>query len=343
MRKLGKALFLSLISLFLIQVRAFALTFVNWNVANRPNNTSQRLDMETIFRAIGRVDLLLVAETDSSSTFATRTALNNAFNTSSYRFRTSSADGGGDRTGLFYNSSTLSLLGVSQLTSGLTHPTLRGLFSPVGASTTATDFYAYAVHLKSGSSNSDENIRASEASIIRNNANSLGSANIIYGGDFNWNSSTEASPSAYNIFTSSGAGQGFSFFSGGNWRDNSSFLRFHTNNPGGPMDDLFDTQLVSSELFDGFGLEITGGYRVLGNNGTHTLNQPITTGNGASAPVLSALSRFSDHLPVVVDYGIVANNSRFVSASATVPEPSVTVVSLGCVVVLGLYSRKTRR
>ncbi|MDJ0509716.1 MAG: hypothetical protein QNJ64_10750 [Crocosphaera sp.] len=319
-----------------MQVRAFALTFVNWNVANRPNNTSQQLDMETVFRAIGRVDLLFVAETDSSSTFSTRTALNNAFNTNSYRFRTASADGGGDRTGLFYDSSTLSLVGLSQLTSGLTHPTLRGLFRPVGASNTSTDFYAYAVHLRSGSSSSDENIRASEASIIRNNANTLGSANIIYGGDFNWNSSSEASPSAYNIFTGSGAGQAFSFFSPGNWRDNPSFLSFHTNNPGGPMDDLFDTQLVSSELFDGFGLDITGGYRVLGNNGTHILNQPITTGNGASSSVLSALSRFSDHLPVVVDYRIVGNNTAFFGASTTVPEPSVTLVGLGFVILLGM-------
>ena len=312
MKKLLKSLLLSFIFLLLLQSKALALTVVNWNVANRPNNTTEQLDMERVFRAIGRVDLLLVSETDSSSTFLTRTALNNAFNTNSYRFRTASADGGGDRTGLFYNSSTLSLVQVSQLTSELTHPTLRGLFRPVGDSSNATDFYAYAVHLKSGSSNSDENTRASEATIIRNNANSLGSANVIYGGDFNWNSSSEASPSAYNIFTSNGAGQANSFFSEGNWRDNSSFLSFHTNNPEGPMDDLFDTQLLSSEFFDGVGLETTGGYRVLGNNGTHTLNQPITTGSGASDSLLSTLSRFSDHLPVVVDYRIVDNNSFLV-------------------------------
>lgn len=309
MKKLVKSLLLSFIFLLLIQFKAFALTFVNWNVANRPNNTTEQLDMERVFQAIGRVDLLFVSETDSSSTFMTRTALNNAFNTSSYRFRTASADGGGDRTGLFYNSSTLSLVGVSQLTLGLTHPTLRGLFRPVGDSSNANDFYAYAIHLKSGSSNSDENVRATEASVIRMQADALGEANIIYGGDFNWHSSTEASPSAYNIFTSSGAGQANSFFSEGNWRDNSSFLSFHTNNPQGPMDDLFDTQLVSSELCDGLGLEITGAYRVLGNNGTHTLNQSITTGSGASDSVLLTLSRFSDHLPVVVDYHIVNNNS----------------------------------
>ncbi|MGK7959177.1 endonuclease/exonuclease/phosphatase family protein [Crocosphaera sp.] len=310
MKKLLKFLLLSVVFLLLIQSKALALTVVNWNVANRPNNTTEQLDMERVFQAIGRVDLLLVSETDSSSTFLTRTALNNAFNTNSYRFRTASADGGGDRTGLFYNSSTLSLVQVSQLTSGLTHPTLRGLFRPVGDGNDATDFYAYAIHLKSGSSNSDENMRASEASIIRIEADTLGNRNIIYGGDFNWNSSSEASPSAYNIFTSSGAGQANSFFSEGNWRDNTSFLTFHTNNPQGPMDDLFDTQLVSSELCDGVGLEITGAYRVLGNNGTHTLNQPITTGSGARDSVLLTLSQLSDHLPVVVDYYIVDKNSN---------------------------------
>ncbi|MDJ0511531.1 MAG: hypothetical protein QNJ64_20115 [Crocosphaera sp.] len=56
--------------------------------------------------------------------------------------RTASADGGGDRTGLFYNSSTLSLVQVSQLTSRLTHPTLRGLFRPVEGFSNPTDFYA---------------------------------------------------------------------------------------------------------------------------------------------------------------------------------------------------------
>ncbi len=46
-------------------------------------------------------------------------------------------------------------------------------------------------------------------------ADTLGSANIIYGGDFNWNSSSEASPSADNTLKSSGTGPENSFFSEG--------------------------------------------------------------------------------------------------------------------------------
>ena len=63
-------------------------------------------------------------------------------------------------------------------------------------------------------------------------------------------------------------------------------------------------QLISGKLSDGRGLDYTAGsYHVLGNNGTYKLNSPITTGTGAPANVLSALAAFSDHLPVLADYG----------------------------------------
>ncbi|NJL83831.1 MAG: hypothetical protein HC890_14490 [Chloroflexaceae bacterium] len=159
-------------------------------------------------------------------------------------------------------------------------------------------------------------------------------------GDFNWNSSTETSGSAWSVFTGSGAGQAFDPVNApGNWRDNSAFLRWHTNDPGAALDDRFDVQLISGELFDGVGLDyVPGSYRVVGNNGTHLLNQPITTGNGASSSVLSALSRFSDHLPVIADYHV--NWSSLTGASTTsVPEPSLTVVVLGLVTV-GFSRRK---
>ena len=74
------------------------------------------------------------------------------------------------------------------------------------------------------------------------------------------------------------------------------------------MDDRFDIQFASGEVFDGLGFEyVANSYHVFGNNGTHTLDMPITTGTGASATVLDALVAASDHLPVVADYQVVVS------------------------------------
>ena len=74
------------------------------------------------------------------------------------------------------------------------------------------------------------------------------------------------------------------------------------------MDDRFDIQFGSGEVFDGIGFEyVVGSYHVFGNNGTHTFDGSITTGTGASPAVLSALVAASDHLPVVADYEVVVS------------------------------------
>jgi hypothetical protein len=83
------------------------------------------------------------------------------------------------------------------------------------------------------------------------------------------------------------------------------FLCTGLKNPRSPMDDRFDIQFVSGEFLDGKGLEYaSGSYHVFGNNGTHTLNNSISTGSGASPTVLTALEDASDHLPIVADYRI---------------------------------------
>ncbi|MCA9266101.1 MAG: hypothetical protein KDA60_19710, partial [Planctomycetales bacterium] len=104
----------------------------------------------------------------------------------------------------------------------------------------------------------------------------------------------------------------------GTWHNTSSFRAIHTQSPaddsnamlvGGGIDDRFDFQLLSGELLDNEGMSyLAGSYHAFGNNGTHTLNQPINVpGNTAqSVSVLDALATASDHLPVVADYQIPA-------------------------------------
>jgi hypothetical protein len=149
----------------------------------------------------------------------------------------------------------------------------------------------------------------------------LGSANVIFGGDFNSQKADDVSPGvgAYRTFNAPGDGQVFDPINEvGDWHDNAAFKAWHTNDPGASMDDRFDLQLISSELTDGVGLDyIPGSYAVIGNNGTHTLGSSLNTGTGAPADVLSALINFSDHLPVMASY------------SFTVPEPSSLLVMAG--------------
>ena len=71
------------------------------------------------------------------------------------------------------------------------------------------------------------------------------------------------------------------------------------------MDDRLDPQFLSGELVDRLGLDyVVGSFDVFGNDGTHIIGQPISTGTGASPTVLSALISASDHLPIVANYVI---------------------------------------
>ena len=148
-------------------------------------------------------------------------------------------------------------------------------------------------------------MRGSEAAILSADADSLNEgANVLMVGDFNMQTSSET---AYANLIAAGPGQVFDIAAApGNWRDNAAFKNLHTQDPRTAMDDRFDMQFGSGELFDGLGFEyVVGSYRVFGNNGTHTLNGSITTGTGASPAVLNALVAASDHLPVVADYQLV--------------------------------------
>ena len=299
-----------------------AVRIASWNTLNNPDTALEDADFETVLEAIGNesvagtqqpIDILALQETDfagsSGSIGRIETILDGLYPTTDYAHIVTSLDVGDDATGFVYNTTTMTLLENLTVPGALTHTTMRAKFRPAGVSTTDRDFYIYSTHLKAGTSSSDATRRANEATILRNNADALGAGeNVIIVGDFNLQGSFET---AWTNLTASGNAQLFDPISRpGNWHNNSSFTDIHTQNPqndpgGGFMDDRFDFQLISGEFTDGGGIEyIPGSYRAFGNNGTHGLNNPITSGNGASTAVLSALAAASDHLPVVVDYDI---------------------------------------
>ncbi len=328
---------------------ALTVRIGDWNVANLPNTNKETNRLKTVLNYIGTfapagsaqaLDILALQETDTTSIATTATAANSVYGVSSYTYAASSPDGAGDRTGFVYNSATVSLTSSVELSDGLTHNILRGRFRPVGTSG-SYDFDLYSVHLKSGDTTADEQTRVSEAQQLRADADALGSANVIFSGDFNWNSADELGPdptvSAWDVFAAAGNGQVADPVNAvGNWRDNAAFKLWHTQDPKSAMDDRFDMQLISGELQDGSGLEyVAGSYSVIANNGTHTLNGKITTGSGATSAVRSALAAFSDHLPVIADYFYPSGQ-----LVAAIPEPNSMMLAIAALV--GALSSRRR-
>ena len=172
---------------------AATIRVANWNVGNLPNVAADDANLMTAIGYAGAthaIDVMAMAETDTASGPRTAADFAAAYGPAYAQVMTA-ADGGGDRTGFVYNTDTLQLVG-STTVAGLTHPSLRGLFRPAGTNG-AEDFYYYAVHLKSGSTAAIRNARVSQAQALRADADALGAANVIFGGDFNWQGADEVS------------------------------------------------------------------------------------------------------------------------------------------------------
>lgn len=325
------------------------LRIVQYNVNNSdPAQTGPRNGMDTVLSAINAsarggfarpIDLLVLEEANSVSTTGAAYAslLNTITGGTSYARSTVDASTvGSGRPIAVYNSAVLQLIGEARIgsTSGTAsqpRQTMRYQFRPVGYDSSA-DFYVYASHFKSSSGGANEAQRNVEATAIRTNADALGQgARIIYAGDYNLYSSSEA---AFQTLTGTGNGQAFDPVNRvGSWSNSASFKDVHTQSPAttavffgqvtGGMDDRFDFQLVTDEVLDGRGFDYVGGsYWAFGNTATHSINQAITTGSAASlaavipghtssqaSAVLTALAQVTDHLPVVADYQLPAKMS----------------------------------
>ncbi len=329
------------------------LRILDYNVAASSSSSSgPRPGMDTVLQAIGDqnrsgfsrpVDIMLMQEGHSVTT--TGQAYADLLNTltSGTAYRPSTVDGastGSGRPMVVYNSAAVVLIGEEALgTAGVSsqpRQTLRYQFRPVGYDASA-DFYVYNSHLKSDSDSTSRNRRLIETTVNRANADALGDGvNIIYVGDLNVYSGTEAS---FQKLLAAGNGQGFDPTGQvGAWSDNAAYKAFHTQSPAttaayggqitGGVDDRFDFQLVSNEWLDGRGLDfVSGSYWAFGNTATHTMSGAITTGDpaalqaflpgytlGQSTTVLTNLARVTDHLPVVADYQLPAKMTAGLAA-----------------------------
>ncbi len=332
------------------------LRFVTYNIA-AAGSQGVRAGLSTVLAGIGQeivngisrpIDLLALQEVESQATTSSIVvaALNNLYSTTAYVSGTLNgtqlASNGvqfGMTQGVVYNSTTLQLLSEIALgtpsTSGIARQVMRYLFRPVGTSG-SSDFYVYNSHYKAVDDAEGRQRRLVEANLIRSDADSLGDGrNIIYMGDFNTYTSTEA---GYERLLSAGAGQAFDPINRpGSWSGGSTFRSIFTQSPavnppdslglvGGGLDDRFDFQLVSGELLDTVGLDILPtSYRSFGINGSLPLNAAINDSRNTAlsglpnrSAVLNALAVTSDHVPVVADY-------RFTRAVANAAPTDITL------------------
>ncbi|MEQ9454756.1 MAG: hypothetical protein RLN76_09230 [Phycisphaeraceae bacterium] len=324
------------VGLFAAGAAEAQLRVVSYNTAGGP-----RTNLEDVLEAIGDevrngfakpIDVLSLQEqsTMASTTQAIVNLLNGVYGAGTYaRSSLNAGSTGAGRPGLIYNTNTVSLvdediLGTTSF-SGPARQFMRYQLRPVGYGVEA-DFYVYSNHYKASTGSSNEARRLEETNQVLATADALGEgASIIYSGDFNLYSAFEPGYAAYLLHD--GPGQAFDPVDRrGAWSNNNNFRDVHTQAPstsppgglvGGGMDDRFDFQLVTGELMDDEGLAyIPGSYHAFGNNGTHTLNQSITTGTGASPTILTLLTQVSDHLPVVADYQLPARAGFEVTLSS---------------------------
>ena len=251
-----------------------------------------------------------------------------------------SADSGNGPNALVYNTNTVQLIasvGVGTpggSGNGEYRQVVRYEFAPAGP-TANNAFYIYVSHYKASSGSPNTIYRAEEAGIIRTNSATLPSnARVLYVGDYNMDSSSEA---AYQTIVGTGIGiqgidplnvtgaSGIDFTASSllSWKTESSRSLHYRD----------DLQVMSSDVYNGVagGLAyVSGTYHTFGNNGSVSYKSSIISGNTAlsndlqSNPPISAAQCYtnlygaSDHLPVVADYTIPTG------VSCTPPTASVS-------------------
>ncbi|MBX3351294.1 MAG: hypothetical protein KF684_00010 [Phycisphaeraceae bacterium] len=240
-----------------------------------------------------------------------------------------------------YRTTRVELLNTVVVSMGGVNPNhprniMRYDFRPVGYAAPQTVVASYSVHMKAGSTSTDQARRLVEAQRIRDDAEQLpGGWNFVVGGDFNIQSSNQA---AYQELVGSQANDDGRFFdpinTPGSWNNNGSFRIVHTQDPigAGGMDDRHDQILISGSLVEQGGFAYIGtvnpgtglpvpystttwndpnhSYRAWGNDGTSFDTTLRVAGNTMVGPVIAQalidMCNGAGHLPVFMDFRVPA-------------------------------------
>lgn len=276
-------------------------------------------------------DILMVCELQNEA--GADSILNNALNVNNINyysranFVTNQSPGGSSLNNMFfYNSQKVTLYSQSEVTTDLRDIGAYVVYANdpnLSFYNDTTFMFFFVGHLKAGNWNApiEKNRRAAECNSLRTYIDALAvGSNIIFGGDFNFYTSTEP---GYQILTTGGVNKlNDPINSPGNWNNNSAFKSIHTQSTRssnyiecgavGGMDDRFDFILLSDSMLAGGNRVqyINNSYKAFGNDGIG-FNQAINAPSNPSLPdsIMEALYYMSDHLPVILDLNISYPNT----------------------------------
>jgi endonuclease/exonuclease/phosphatase family metal-dependent hydrolase len=313
-RRLKSIAALLVFVLIFLPIFSGAVKIVSWNILNFPGTTGAPRE-DDFRKAIIQLnpDILVVQE--MLSYYGVNQFLNNVMNYSSPVTYEAAPffDGPDTDNALFYKKSSVNLLSWRQLPTSL-RDISEYIFQIISGPAKGTIFRIYSLHLKSGSSSTDEAERENEAKILRGYLNDLPpNSYFLLCGDYNLESSNEK---AFIVFTENQADNDGRakdpINKPGIWHDNMNFANIHTQSTrtsqfgggaSGGLDDRFDLILMS------YALEISnelryksGSYIAYGNDGNH-FNKSVNDGTNATidSQTADALYQASDHLPVIIE------------------------------------------
>jgi len=298
-----------------------SLKITFYNLLNFPSSQQDRADTLKKILDFIQPDIFVVNELTSFNGGAI--IKNNVLNSgSSNDFKSALYFNGPDTDNLlFYNQNKFELYSQHQIPTQLRDISEYVLYynNQLGIVNDTSFIYIYSIHLKAGSSFSNEELRRQEAETFKQFlVNNNRYERLIVGGDFNFYYHTE--PACQEILY----GQGLDLIDPinemGNWHNNSSYNNVHTQSTRsstggyaggayGGMDDRFDIIFTSNDVMDGSsGIEyISNTYIADGQDGSY-FNQSINNNNNSQVPqdIARALFYMSDHLPVSLMFSINA-------------------------------------
>ena len=246
---------------------------------------------------------------------------------------TGRAESGGAQA-MFYNSQQFEEVDDSHkdIFTGATRYADRWELKGIGEND-GISLWVYSMHLKASKGSENKEQRKFGASAILEDIATLPeNANVIVCGDMNFYTVREP---AYQAFVEALIDPlGTEEWSGEDdamkHTQSPRKIRASKGEPGsglihGGLDDRFDFQFISKSLDDGKGLDIIdGSYRAMGNDGKHYdiaindgENSYFPTDTERSNELATALHEASDHIPVIVDYDVVKQESAETPVTTT--------------------------
>ncbi len=315
---------LKIIILIILSITCYAQNqykIMSYNLLNYPGSDSAVRN--PYFRTVIEStlpDVLVVQEMLSQT--GVNGFLNNVLNIASSGYAAGTfIDGYDTDNAIFYKSSSFTFLANNVITTSL-----RNINEFVlSENSTGDTIRIYSVHLKAGSSSSEQQQRLAEVSTLRNVTDNLPpNSNFIVCGDFNIYSSNESAYLELKDQTTQGYFIDILNLTG-TW-NNQAYAQYHTQSPRtrqfnggstGGMDDRFDMILFSQAIIDsGSVFYVPGSFINYGNDGNHYNDSINKLPNMVvSEQIANALHNSSDHIPIIATLKFEQDNIRQVAVN----------------------------